>query len=222
MKLFQFSCTEGNKVDMRQANAVSRYRPDIIIFEAPCNKKTPDLIYNKFSPSKKPLNELMKDKIELRKVSKKYLWVESDIYVYDNVASLWRGGHDVKMYNVDGPRELLRINLEGGVHWNPKPFCRGTHFIWWVRIYLREKIMTKNIEYIFSKNKNMNGLTVLMFLQKFHWINVKFQLLKPSKEKMFNYYFGSFKGLNPKNIGLIVKEENKELYKYWCKYSEFK
>ena len=222
MKLYQFSCFEGKNIDMRQANAVLKYRPDIIIFEAPCNEKTPDLIYNKFSPSKKPQSELIKYKEMLHKVAKKFSWVESDIYVYDNIATLWKEGHDIKLYNVDGPSELLKINLKFDDKKYPKPYRRGTHFVWWVRIYIREKIMTKNVQWILSHYKNKKDFTGLVFLESFHWRNVKFQLSKPPKKQMWNYYFGNFRDLNQKNIGSRIKENNKLLYKYWLKYSEFK
>jgi len=33
MKSYQFDCKEGKKIDQRQANAVLRHRPDVVIFE---------------------------------------------------------------------------------------------------------------------------------------------------------------------------------------------
>ena len=83
MSIYQFSCKEGGAVDMRQANAILRHKPDVIVFEAPADK-TPNLPYNKYSPSNKPLNKLDEYEKMLRRVSKKYPWVESDIYVYKN------------------------------------------------------------------------------------------------------------------------------------------
>jgi len=221
MKIYQFSCVEGKSVDMRQANAVLRHKPDIIFFEAPNNGRTSSSKYNKFIPSEKPLNELKKQKQELLQVAKKFPWVESDIYVYDNIATLWKEGHDVKLYNVDGPPELLRIKFGEDNDWNPKPYRRGTNLYWWVRIYLRDTIMTKNIQQVLSQYKNKKDLTILIFLQSFHWRNVKFQLSKPTTRQMWDYYFSGFSSLNEKNIKLQIKKENKVLYKYWNKMSEF-
>ncbi len=206
---------------MRQANAITRHKPDIIFFEAPNNSQTPDSIYNKFPPSRKPLNRLKKQKKDLLQVAKKFPWVKSDIYVYDNIATLWKNGHDIKLYKVDGPSELLKIDLEKSGYQNHKPYRRGTHFEWWVKMYLREKIMVKNIQKVLYQYRNKNNLIILMFLQKFHWHNVKFQMSKPTKKRIWNYYFGSFNNLNEKNINLRIKKGNKILYKYWRKYSDF-
>jgi len=220
MKLYQFSCKEGKKIDLRQANAVLRHRPDVIIFEAPINSLSPSLIYNKYSPSRKPFREVEKHKKMLKSVAKKAPWVASDIYVYENIVSIWKAGHDVKLYNADAPQELLQVNLKIDDNWNPKPYRRGTHFQWWVRIYLREKIMAWHIAQIFSQYKNENP-TILIFLQKFHWRNVQFLLSKPSKKQIYEYYFGKFKNLSMKTIGEVVKETDKTLYNFWKRESDF-
>ncbi len=220
MKIYQFSCLEAGEVDMRQANAVLRYRPDVILFEAPNNNRTPALIYNKYKPNKKPLKEVEKYKAMLRKVAKKAPWVLSDVYLYDNIIKLWKEGHDIKLYNVDAPSELLKVSLSFGENWDPKPEHRGTHFSWWVRIYLREKIMTKNIQLILKQNKN-SDLVVLDFLQKFHSKNVKFLMTNPAKKEVYKYYFGRFKDMSIKTIGGRVKVENKVLYRYWRRLADF-
>jgi hypothetical protein len=220
MKLYQFSCIEGKKVDLRQADAVLRHKPDVIIFEAPSVGRTPSLIYNKYKPLNKPLVEVVKHKKMLQRLAKKAPWVLSDVYVYDNIMKLWEDGHDVKLYNVDASSELLRVNLEIDENWDPKPYRRGTHFQWWVRIYLREKIMAENIQWVLSQNKKKD-LKVLNFLQSFHWRNVQFLMSNPSKKKIYEYYFGKFRNINMKTIGEKVKEENKNLYKYWKKVSDF-
>lgn len=220
MKLHQFSCFEGKKVDLRQANAVLHHRPDVIIFEASPVGRTPNSIFNKHKPSSKPLTKITKHKEMLRQLAKKALWVLSDVYVYDNIVKLWKEGHDVKLYNVDASSELLKVNLNIDTHWDPKPCRRGAHFEWWVRIYLREKIMTKNILKIFSQTKVKNS-NVLIFLQSFHWRNVQFLIQNPSKREMYKYYFGAFKNMNIKTINERVKKGNKVLYKYWKKFSDF-
>ena len=51
---FQFNCKEIDKLDLHQANAVLKHKPDIIVLEYPNNNKTPDLPFNQYSPLKKP------------------------------------------------------------------------------------------------------------------------------------------------------------------------
>ncbi|VAW12530.1 hypothetical protein MNBD_BACTEROID05-641, partial [hydrothermal vent metagenome] len=110
MKLYQFSCVKGKKVDLRQAGAVLRHKPDVIIFEAPPVGRTPSLIYNKYKPLNKPLVEVVKHRKILQRLAKKAPWVLSDVYVYDNIMKLWADGYDVKLYNIDAPSELLGVN----------------------------------------------------------------------------------------------------------------
>ena len=216
-KFIQISCVEGNKIDLRQANAILKHKPDIIIQEAPCNFGKPDSIFNKYSPENKPLKKLEEICKSLRKTAKKYPWHMSDVYVYENIQKLWQSGHDVKNYNVDAPSELLKQTL---IHkWNQidGPHRRGTHLIWWVYIYLREVIMTKYVLEILKKNENNKKITVLVLMQKFHWKNVQFQLSHTSKDDIWKYYFGKFKNLKPKDIEELIKKENSVLYKYWNK-----
>lgn len=219
MKIYQFSCMEGKVVDMRQADAVLRHRPDVIIFEASSQGNTPGLLFNEYSPSKKPLREVAKHQKTLKKLARSYPWVESDIYVYENIVKLWREGHDVKLYHVDAPSDLLLVRTGVDNGWNPKPCRRGTHLLWWVRIYLREKIMTGHIRGILSAQPKDS--TVLVFLQSFHWRNVQFQLTKPSKKKMWEYYFGLFRGLTKKAFAQEIRESGKVLDTYWKHYSDF-
>jgi len=84
----------------------------------------------------------------LRRTGKSAPWVLSDIKTYDNVRKLWKEGCNVQLFNIDGPQELLRIGLERDPTQHPRPYRRGTHLMWWVRIYLRERIMADNLEKI--------------------------------------------------------------------------
>jgi hypothetical protein len=216
MKIINISCFEGNKVDMRQANAVLKYNPDIIIREVPNNSKKPGLIFNKYPANKKPVNELEKIKNDLKKVSKKYPYVLSDVYMFENLKKLWLSGYDVKIYDVDAPSELLHESVKNKWSKKNKPHRRGTHLVWWAYIYVRELIMTKYTKEILTKNKDEKGLTVLVFIQKFHWLNIKFQM-SHSKTEIWNYYFGKFNSLTSKEIKKLLKKENAVLYKYWKK-----
>jgi hypothetical protein len=217
MKILQFNCREENGIDLRQANAVLRHKPDTIIYEAPSDKSKAYLFFDPKESIKKQENRLKELNVSLRKISKKYPWVMSDIKTLENVIELSKTGHKTKIYYVDSPRELLRETIINKWNLIDKPRHRGVHLLWWVYIYLREKIMSQNIEPLL-KNKNQS---VLMFIQKFHWLNVKFLLSKPTKNEIWKYYFGRFKNVNKKNISETIKLKNKVLYKYWNEISDF-
>ena len=59
-KFFQFDCVEGNKVDARQAKAVLRHKPDIVIFEKPAGKSGPSMVFNSYFAKTNHLKKLMK------------------------------------------------------------------------------------------------------------------------------------------------------------------
>jgi hypothetical protein len=155
----------------------------------------------------------------LRKVSKTYPWVASDIVVYDNIVRLWREGHDVKLYNVDGPSDLLHETIHHGWNRTSRPRRRGVHFLWWVYIYLRERPMADNV--IQATKEIPHDATVLVFLEKFHWLHVQFLLTKPSKKDIFSYYFEAFGGTTTTLNKRVYNCGNKTLVKYWRKYSDF-
>ncbi len=217
MKIYQFSCREVNGIDLRQANAVLRHGPDLIIREAPGTDKGPVLVINPNDSVKIQQAKLKEIIVGLRKTAKKYPWVMSDVKIYENAIELLLGGHKLKMYDVDAPSELLRETIINKWNLIDKPRRRGIHLLWWVYIYLREKIMSKNIQPLLKNENQM----VLMFMQKFHWLNVKFLLTKPKRDDIWQYYFGKFKGVDEKNISDFIKAKNMVLYKYWLKHSDF-
>lgn len=220
MKIFQFDCLESDKIDLRQANAVLRYKPTLIFFESPGPAES---TFNKYKPKEKPIQEFNELIQKLKKAGKEYPWVKSDVHTFNNIKKLWDEGHDVKLYPIDGPSELLCVDLKKfSKAGKAQPERRGTHFAWWVRIYLREKIMTQSVRKILQGVEEGSNEKVLAFVQKFHWKNVQFQLTNPTKEEMYIYYFGAFKDINPQSIGMKVKDTNPILYKYWKKYSDFK
>lgn len=218
IRFIQFDCREKDKLDLRQAKAVLKYKPDIIFLEYPNNKKTPDTIFNKFSPLNKPIKKLP------NKFSKKTLllcpWLKSDIIMWDNIVHLWKKEkHQVLVYYADAKEELLNEWL---IVWENMYPSALKNWLWWVKIYLREYYMVKNIKWALSKYKSKENLTVLVFLQSFHWEHVRFLLKNPSSKQIWNYYFGKFKGLKPSIITKILQKENKVFYKYWKKISNFK
>jgi hypothetical protein len=217
-RYIQVNCIEGKEIDLSQAKAVLKYKPDIIFLEYPTNKKTPDTIFNRYSPENKPIEKLP------NKFSKKTLWlcpwVRSDIVMWNNIARLWeKEKHQVLVYYVDAPEELVN---KWFIVWKNMYPSALKNWLWWVQIYLREYHMAKNIRLALSKYKSKNNLTVLVFLQSFHWEHVKFLLKNPSSKQIWDYYFGKFKGLKPSIITETLQKENKVFYKYWKMISNFK
>ncbi|MEN9920546.1 MAG: hypothetical protein RL538_439 [Candidatus Parcubacteria bacterium] len=219
MKLIQTSCLESNKIDTRQAEAVARHQPDVIIFESPMQNGSYEDVCNGYPPDKKPVHIIRERMKILRKVAKKYPWVLSDIQMYEHIIALWRQGHDVKLYHVDGPSELLHIHTPGSNQLIPSR--RGTYLMWWVRIFLRETYIAKNIGAILKKYKQQD-VTILVFLQKFHWINVQFRLKNPSKRALWDFYFGRYKNLDKVLLNQRIRDFNKTLYTYWTKDTTLK
>lgn len=217
MRIYQFSCRETNKIDRRQADAVLRHAPDIIFWESPSKtERKASLVFDPRKPiayQEKALTEMIQHR---RAIAKKYKWVLSDIATYQNTITLVRRGHKVGMYNVDAPRELLQQTILHGWNRIEKPRRRGVHLLWWVYIYLRERMMADNIAPLLKGNK-----TALMFLQKFHWLNVKFLLSRPTKDNIWHYYFGRFTAIDRSTLSTIIKEKNSVLYHYWVRHSDF-
>lgn len=218
-RYIQFNCKETDELDLRQANAVLEYEPDIIILEYPNNNKTPDLPFNKYDALKKP-----KDMVERRlqkfpdKVLKIHPWVKADTIMWKNVAGLWAKNHQIFMYAVDAPNELTREWLDVWRHTYP---CVKKNWIWWVQIYLRERIMANNVQWILSNYKEKENPVTLIFLQSFHWNHVKFLLKDPNKKEIWHYYFGKFSEINRSDIAIKIESLNKVFYKYWKKFSDF-
>ena len=218
-KYIQFDCREEDKVDLRQANAVLRYRPDIIILEYPNNSKTPDLPFNQYGALQKP-HKMVEERLKRfpRKVLKIHPWAKSDEMMWRNIVGLWREDHQIMVYAVDGPNELTREWLDV---WKYSYPCIKKNWLWWVQVYLRERIMANNIRWILHNYKEKESPVVLVFLQSFHWQNVRFLLENPGKKQIWNHYFAGFSEVNRSNIVLKIKDLNKIFYKYWQKVSDF-
>lgn len=196
-KFIQINCTEGKKVDLRQSKAVLEYRPDLIFLEYSTNS---------LKPITKP-RHISKEVVE------KYPWTESDNYMWDNIAESWEAKHKILVYAVDGPQDLVgKANIYPCNEKNPR---KTTNLFWWVRIYLRDIFMAKNIETILKRIKTKNEPLVLVFLQSFHWNDAKFLLSRPSKKKIWDFYFGRFEKLTTQDLKKSIQKENKILYKYW-------
>jgi hypothetical protein len=218
-KYIQINCRETDKLDLRQAKAVLRHKPDIIILEYPNNRKTPDLPFNKYEALEKP-KEMVKKRLKgfPKKVLKIHPWAKADTIMWQNIASLWARGHQILVYAVDAPNELTREWLGAWRHAYP---CIKKNWLWWVKIYLRERIMASHLQWILKHYKKKQEPMTLIFLQDFHWEHVKFLLNNPSKDKIWDYYFGKFSEVNKSNIAGKIKKLNRLFYKYWQRFSDF-
>ncbi|MDD3101568.1 MAG: hypothetical protein PHE59_00240 [Patescibacteria group bacterium] len=217
-KFHQFNCREQNRVDLRQARAVLKYKPDIIIFEQPEKDGNPESIFNKYDCKNKPFRKVSIIKKNLKEVSREFRYALSMVKTFENIERLWHDGHDILLYNVDGPQELRADFFE--VWYNMYP-CATKNWLWWVYIYLRERIMANHIHLILKKYKIKNNPKILIFIQSFHWKHVKFLLSNPSKKEIWNYYFGKFSEITPPTIAKRIRKNNELFYKYWEKYSDF-
>jgi hypothetical protein len=218
-RFIQVDCIEGNKIDHRQSDAVLKHKPDMVFLEYPMEGRTPDSVFNKYKPESKPRKLLENQINSLKKHSKDTSWIKSDIKMWENIEKLWENGHDVKIYKVDAPRELVTVWNEVWKNMYP---CAKKNWLWWVRIYLREKYMAKNINWVLSRYRLRDNLVVLVFLQSFHWEHVQFLLNHPSADKVWEYYFGNFPEISQSNIAERIKENNKIFYKYWKRVSEWR
>lgn len=81
------------------------------------------------------------------------------------------------------------------------------NWVWWVHIYLRERLMAKPM--------------VMVYLESFHWKHVKFLLSEPSQQEVWEYYFGRFPEVDQASIADRIKALNPVFYKYWHEYSDF-
>jgi len=218
-KYHQFDCVEKNEPDDRQADAILKYRPDIIILEGPEREGKPDLIFNAYGPHEKPKKEIADVMDGLRIASKQFGYAVSDMKAFENVQRLWNEGHNVLEYGVDGPKELRSEFYEVWNHCYP---CAKKNWLWWVHIYLRERIMANHMANILKNYQDKPNPVILILLQSFHWKHVKFLLKNPSKVQVWGYYFGKFPEVTPETIAEMIKRNNKVFYKYWMKYSDFK
>ncbi len=151
-------------------------------------------------------------------VLKIHPWAKADTIMWKNIVSLWDEGHQVLIYSVDAPSELTTEWLEVWSHMYP---CAKKNWFWWVQIYLREKIMTRDIQWILDNYKEKKEPKILVFLQSFHWDHVKFLLNNPTKDRIWNYYFGNFPEIDKQSVGDKIKNLNKVFYKYWNEISDF-
>ena len=212
-KFIQANCVEGKHIDMRQADVVFLYKPDMIFFEMPSRNGDPSLIFNKYSAKNKPLIKVRQIKNNLKIDAKKYPYALSDVAVWENIEKLWKEGQNTLLFNIDGPKKLRAHHYELYGHIPYPTLVRS----WWFWAYqlMREMEMKENIESILKNYKEKKRPVVAVFLQSIHWDHVQFLLTHPSRQAIWKYYFGNFPKVTPENIGVLLKEKDKVLYKYW-------
>lgn len=189
-KFIQRDCVEGDKADLRQAEAVLKHRPDIIIFEMPQgSSRGPGTIFNLYSCANKPIEKVDEIIKGLKVSARKYPYALSDIAVWENIKTLWKEGVNTQIYNVDAPdrmrREFSLFTKQG------YPAVRKEWFFWGY-LYLRDTYMARNIKKAldgYSKKKNP---TVLIFLQSIHWKHSSFCSQTLLKKKSGNFILESF------------------------------
>jgi hypothetical protein len=214
-KFIQASCVEGKRIDPRQADIVSRYKPDMIFFEYPAPKGNPSLIFNRFALQKKPLLKVQKIKSDLHKAAQKYPYALSDVSVWENIERLWHEGHDVLLFNIDAPQELRRHYHE---RYGTIPYAKvKNHWWFWAYLLTKERWMTKYIQDILKKHHGKKKVIIAVFLQSDHWERVQFLLRKPSQKAVWKFYFGNFSEITPTTIKQQIKKQDRILYKYWRK-----
>lgn len=219
----QINCRESRdgSIDLRQANGVNKYKPDIILLEYPVIGEYPDFPFNKYAARDKPKELVDKRTRDFPpEVLKTDPWVVADTYMWREIAKQWSGGNQIYVYPTDGPHELISEWREVWEHMYPQ----ATHnWVWWVQIYLREKLMASHIKWVLDKHKDINKPVVNVYLQSFHWKHVKFLLSNPSPDEIWGYYFGRFANdITRDTITFHIKKLNLVFYKYWQRYSDFK
>jgi hypothetical protein len=217
IRFIQANCFEGKKADLRQAAIVKKYKPDIIFFEMPAFGGNPSSPFNCYSIKRKPFAEVEEIKKRLYKEAKKTPYAISDVFVWENIESLWRMGHNILLFNIDAPQELRR---EGLARHESMPLSKAKRtWEFWAYIYVREAIMAHHMEQIIKKRFGKKKIVAAVFLQSFHWQHVKFLLKHPSKEKIWHYYFGKFPKLMPATITIRLKSKAPALSQFWKKHS---
>jgi hypothetical protein len=190
IRFIQANCTEGKKVDPRQAMVVKRYKPDIIFFELPASKNGPASLFNAYSVKRKPFEKIEQIKEDLRKESRKTPYALSDVLVWDAIAELWAEGHNILLFNIDAAQELRRKAFR---QYRSTPLSRAKQqWQFWAYLYVRETIMAHHIERILKRYSKRKTLVVAVFLQSIHWQHVQFLMRHHSKEQIRDYYFRKF------------------------------
>lgn len=213
-KFIQRDCVEGDKIDLRQADTILKYCPDIIMFEMPAGKNGPDTVFNKYPCGKKPLKKVDEIIQKLEISAKKYPYAFSDVAVWNNIKKLWAEGKDVKIFNIDSPDEIRR---EFHLFQNPGYPAVRKDPVFWAYLYLRDSYMTENIKLALDNYSGKKDPIIAIFLQSIHWKHAEFLLKNPTPAEIWKYYFGRFPKLTSKILEEMILRKSKVLAQYWKK-----
>jgi hypothetical protein len=218
----QINCAENRNgvLDLRQAEGIKKYQPDIVILEYPSNSEMPYFELNDFGALEKP-KELVAQRLRpfSKELLKKDPWVAADIIMWQEIAKLWARGKQVFVYPTDGTFELIS---EWREVWNHMYPLSTQNWVWWVQIYLRERLMANNVNYVIRKHQDMQKPIVNIYLQNFHWQHVKFLLTHTKTDEIWQFYFGKFSSeVTKETITNEIQRLNPVFFKYWIEYSDF-
>lgn len=210
IRFYQANCREDGGVDSRQADLILRCRPSAVFWELPAGPQGPASVFNRYPPTRKPAAVLTKIKRQLTAATRRYPYAQSDILTWDNIQKLWADGLDVQVFNVDGPSELRRLDLDG--LWAPYPACRRD-WLFWVYLLSRERMMASYVEQVLAQLPP--DATVAILMQSIHWRHIRFLMTKPTDQQIWQYYLGRFPDLTEKNLPEQLRHRSRLLYKYW-------
>ncbi|MEY4731352.1 MAG: hypothetical protein RL681_298 [Candidatus Parcubacteria bacterium] len=216
----EYFVREHRRADYRHARAILRHRPDILLNEmSSAPDGNPDLPINRFSPEKKPLQWVRLEQRALARASKDFPYAKSDIKLWDNVMQLWREGHELFVFNIDGPKELRHEFFDVWNHCYP---CATKNWVWWVHIFLRERYMANNTEWAIRRYwRSKKRPVVFIQFGGFHWRHVKFLLTHPTKKEIWKYYFGKFeREVTPDTISSKLRRISPVLWKHWRRVAD--
>ncbi len=208
----QADCIEGKRVDLRQAELIARYKPDLIFFELPARNGKPDTVFNKFAANRKPLRDLLAIKRNLLREARRFPYALSDVYVWDAIQNLWEEGRNTLVFNVDRPEDVRRAYFKR--HGRVSYARAKRHWWFWAYLLVRESEMARHIKQVVELRGRRNIIAVVL-LQSIHWNHVQFLMRNPSKKKIWDYYFGRFPDLTPAKLSALLRTHEQTLFRYW-------
>jgi len=188
------------RASIKKAKEVLKIKPDIILFEYPQDSE-PGTFYNKFLPSKKPLERFEKMKQNLRKSARKYPWLIGDVKIFEIVEMLWHKNKQVLLFNMDGPSDLTALC--------DRIVASRNRLLFDIWNYLREQYMIKIIRKVKSEFPRSK---IVIICHNSHWRNIQFLLRSPSKKEISDYYFSRIEEYVEYDL-----RKYKTLQKYWNK-----
>jgi|SRR3989338_1031884 len=156
----------------KQAKQILKIKPDVILFEFPQESK-PGSDYNRFLPKNKPYEKFNATKKGFRKISKLYPWSTGEIAILEAIETLWKQGHQVLLFNMDGPQEITRLCDQTDFNKTPLLFE--------IINYFREQHMIRTIKKI---QRRYPSKKIIVLCSNWHWKRLQFLLRTRNKNKI--------------------------------------